>query len=110
MENRIVVKFRNEDIELTIDYDEPDFTFFIQTVIRNHLNVSAENISIECNIDDFDCNEFKEILIEVHNEFKGEIDQFFQNIRSEIRTYYDSESLSEYIIDYIKKNEEKETI
>lgn len=110
MENRIVVKFHNEDIELTIDYDEPDFTFFIQTVIRNHLNVSAENINIECNIDDFDCNEFKEILIEVHNEFKGEIDQFFQNIRSEIRTYYDSESLSEYIIDYIKKNEEKETV
>ena len=102
MENRIVVKFHNEDMELIIDYDEPDFTFFIQTVIRNHLNVSAENISIECNIDDFDCNEFKEILIE--------IDQFFQNIRSEIRTYYDSESLSEYIIDYIKKNEEKETI
>ena len=28
MENRIVVKFHNEDMELIIDYDEPDFTFF----------------------------------------------------------------------------------
>ena len=66
MENRIVVKFHNEDIELTIDYDEPDFTFFIQTVIRNHLNVSAENINIECNIDDFDCNEFILKLMSCH--------------------------------------------
>lgn len=51
----------------------------------------------DTNVEGFDSEEFKEILITVHEEFKGELDLFFENIKKDITTYYDDELSAEII-------------
>ena len=101
MENKINLKFRNEDLEYDLDYDQPNLTELVRFIIQNGISVSQDNLVIESNVAGFDCNEFRDILIEVNDEFKEELQQFYTNIKTEITTYYEDDKLAEAIISRI---------
>ena len=73
-------------------------------IVAEHLLVTKENMEITTENQEFDKEEFMNMLIEVHEEFNEEVDNFFDNIQSEINTYYSDEELSMEIIKRIKEN------
>ena len=104
MENSIKVNLIKESITLEIDFQQPDFSRFVKQVLSQHLDISSSNVMVSSDIDGFDCDEFKDILITVHEEFQKDLDTFYDNIIRDIRTYYD-EDLSTVIINRIKETE-----
>lgn len=73
-------------------------TELVRCIISKPLSVSKENLTITSSVDGFDCEEFLDILIEVNDEFKDELQQFYSNIQKEIKTYYDDDELARAII------------
>ena len=102
MENRVELRFHKEGKLIELDIQQPDLANLIHRIIADHLTVSKENVEITTNNDKFDAEEFLELLIDVHEEFSEEIDKFYENINTEICTYYNDAELSEYIINEIK--------
>lgn len=104
MENKISVCFNKEKDSFVLDISQPDLNGLIHLIIENHYDVSVENVTVTCDDEEaFDCETFKNMLVEVHEEFVLDIDNFFDNIKKDIETYYDDEELSKYIIDVISK-------
>ncbi len=108
MENKIKIVFRKEEIEIELDINQPDLANLVHRIIAEHLQVSKENIDMKSDNNNFDKEEFLELLIEVNDDFIEEIDKFYENIEQEIVTYYNDEELSEHIIDKIKNLYSKE--
>ena len=102
MENNIKIIFQNEDREILLNILQPDLAQVIHIIVSENLVVSKENILIESDNQEFDKDEFLDILVTVYDEFSEEISKFFVNIKEEIKTYYESEELSEEIIKRIK--------
>ena len=98
MENNIHLRFKNEDYDFDLYYDQPNLTELVRCIISKPLSVSKENLTITSSVDGFDCEEFLDILIEVNDEFKDELQQFYSNIQKEIKTYYDDDELARAII------------
>lgn len=109
MENKVLVSFLKENDCFELDINQPDLSGLIHLILKKHIVVTADNISVTCDDeDDFDCELFKDMLIEVHDEFSAEIDTFYKNIKIDISTYYNDEKLSEQIISELLKEENKE--
>lgn len=104
MENKIAILFKKENKTIELDIKQPDLANLVQTIISEHLLVSKNNLEISSNENNFDKEEFLDLLIEVHGEFSDEINKFYENIQKEICTYYKDEKLSETIINKIKNN------
>ena len=102
MENKIEIKFLKENTTIDIDIQQPDLAGLVRKIIAKHLDVSMENMKMSSTNEQFDTDEFSKLLIEVHEEYRCEIDSFFENIEREIRTYYNDEELSKHIISRIK--------
>lgn len=109
MENSIKVNLVKESITLEIDFQQPDFSKFVRQVLAQHLDISSSNVMVSSDVDGFDCDEFKDILITVHEEFQKDLDVFYDNIKKDIRTYYDDD-LSDEIIKRVKENEDLKTV
>ena len=103
MENKINISFIKEEKSIEIDIQQPDLSNLVHKIIAEHLLVSETNIEISTDNDNFDKEEFLQMLIEVHQDFCEEIDKFYKNIDKEIRTYYEDEELSKHIIEKIKE-------
>ncbi len=102
----IKIVFHSENKEYTLDYNQPNLALLIRYIIQNNLNVSPENISVESDIEDFDNEEFKTILVEAHSEFSEELAVFYKNISTTISTYYNDEDLSAEIIRRVTNTQE----
>lgn len=102
MENNIKIIFHNEEREILLNILQPDLAQVIHIIVSENLVVSKENVLIESDNQEFDKDEFLDILVTVYDEFSEEISKFFVNIKEEIKTYYESEELSEEIIKRIK--------
>ena len=98
MENNIKIIFQNEDREILLNILQPDLAQVIHIIVSENLVVSKENELIESDNQEFDKDEFLDILVTVYDEFSEEISKFFVNIKEEIKTYYESEELSDEII------------
>ena len=103
MENKIEILFEDEDFALELDIKQPDLAKVIHEIVSRHLVVSKENVSIRTKSEEFDTEEFLDILVNVYEEFSDEINQFFENIQKDIKTYYEMEELSEEVINRIKE-------
>lgn len=103
MENNIIIKFKKEGEQITLGFDQPNLGELIKKILKENLEVSAENVEVESTVQDFDQKEFKSILVSVHEEFVEEINKFYENIETDIKTYYD-ENLSTEVIRRIKRN------
>lgn len=101
MENKITIHFIAEDIDIELDFEQPDLSMFVKKVLSNHLKVTEDNLQITSTVNAFDTKEFLTIFTSVHEEFEAELDLFFENIEKEISTYYDDD-LSTEIIKRIK--------
>lgn len=103
MENKLKILFKNEQKEMELNITNPDLAQLVHKIVAEQLVVSKENVEILTEEDNFDTEEFLDILVCVYEEFSGEIDKFFTNIKNEIETYYDDEVLGEEIIRRIKE-------
>ena len=86
-------------------YLQPDLAKLIHEIVAYNLHVTKENIDISTENKEFDKDEFLDILINVHEEFMLEIEQFYQNIQQDISTYYSDEELSKIIIQKLREDE-----
>lgn len=102
MENDLCIKFKEENVDITINILQPDLASLIHQIVANDLKVTKENIEISTENVEFDKEEFLEILINVHEEFAQEIEKFYNNIQRDIKTYYSDEELSKMIIQKLK--------
>lgn len=102
MENDLCIKFKEEDRNIIINILQPDLAYLIHEIVANHLKVTKENIEINTENIEFDKDEFLDILISVHEEFVQEINNFYNNIQRDIKTYYADEELSKMIIQKLK--------
>ncbi|MBP3567827.1 MAG: hypothetical protein J6K04_01555 [Lachnospiraceae bacterium] len=104
MENKLKIEFKKEQTEYELNILNPDLAQMIHKIVAENIEVSRENVSISTEEENFDTEEFLDILVSVYEEFCGEIEMFFANIKSEIKTYYDDEALSEEIIRRIQED------
>lgn len=104
MENKIKIVFKKENKEIMLDIANPDFAELIHRIVAEELKMTKENVEITTGVKDFDAEELLDILICVHEEFCEEIETFYTNIKTDIKTYYDDEILGEEIIKRIKEN------
>lgn len=105
MENDLNIKFMQEKKEICINILQPDLAKLIHEIVAYNLHVTKENIDISAENKEFDKDEFLDILINVHEEFMLEIEQFYQNIQQDISTYYSDEELSKIIIQKLREDE-----
>lgn len=111
--NIAVFKFKNENKELELNLDTPNFSNFVKEIIINNYEISESNMDVVLknnNCDGIDVNELKNIVIEIHQQYKNEISKFYENTENEINTYYsDDAELVNEIKKYIEEvsNEEK---
>lgn len=114
MENNIVIfKFLKEHEELALNLDSPNFSDFVKNIINKNYVVSEENISIYTHNDDknIDIDSLKCIVIEVHEKYMKDLDEFYKNIETEISTYYDDEDkLLNEIEEYVRQEKSKDII
>ena len=73
MENKINISFIKEEKNIEIDIQQPDLSNLVHKIIAEHLLVSETNIKISTDNDNFDKEEFLQMLIEVHQDFCEEI-------------------------------------
>lgn len=102
MENDLIIKFKQENLDISINILQPDLANLIHEIVANNLSVTKENVEISTENSEFDKEEFLEILVNVHEEFVQEIEKFYSNIQKDIKTYYSDEELSEMIINKLK--------
>ncbi len=102
MENDLIIKFKRENMDISINILQPDLAKLIHEIVANNLSVTKENVEISTENSEFDKEEFLEILVNVHEEFVQEIEEFYSNIQKDIKTYYSDEELSEMIINRLK--------
>ena len=102
MESKISIHFNQENVDIELDFEQPDLSLFVKKVLAEHLKVTDSNIQITSTVEGFDTKEFTEILVSVHEEFEEELNQFFKNIENEVSTFYDDD-LSTEIISRIKE-------
>ena len=111
--NIAVFKFKSENKELELNLDTPNFSNFVKEIIINNYEISESNMDVVLknnNCDEIDVNELKNIVIEIHQQYKNEISKFYENTKDEISTYYsDDTELVNEIKKYIEEvsNEEK---
>lgn len=110
MGNELIIRFKEENREIVVNILQPDLAQLIHAIVAEHLDVSKENIEINTANNEFDKEEFLDILISVHEEFSQEIDIFYDNIKKDINTYYSYEDLGSFIIDKIKNDQQKKII
>lgn len=114
MENNIVIfKFLKENEELSLNLDSPNFSEFVKNMINKNYNVSEENISTYTLNDNkhIDIDSLKSIVIEVHEKYMKDLDEFYKNIETEISTYYDDEDkLLNEIEEYVRQEKSKDII
>lgn len=103
MENNIKIHFIKENTDILLNIEQPDLTNLIKNIVSKHLEVTKENLEIDA-IDSFDIEEFSNLIVSVNEEFREEIDKFYENINREITTYYEDEVLAKHIIEELKKN------
>lgn len=103
MENKVFINFKEEDVNIEINIQQPDLADLVHRIIAEHLMVTKDNVEVSSDVENFDKEEFLELLIEVHSDFCEEIDKFYENIENEICTYYKDEDLSKHIINKIKE-------
>lgn len=103
MENNIKINFIKENTDILLNIEQPDLTNLIKNIISKHLEVTKENIKVDAD-DTFDIDEFINLILSVHEEFREEIDKFYENINREITTYYEDDVLAKHIIEELKKN------
>lgn len=103
MENKVILNFKKEDVNIEINIQQPDLANLVHRIIAEHLTVTKDNVEISSDEENFDKEEFLELLIEVHSDFCKVIDKFYENIDNEICTYYKDEELSKHIIGKIKE-------
>ena len=103
MENKLKILFKKEQKEVGLNIANPDLAQLVHKVVAERLVVSKENVEILTEDDNFDTEEFLDILVCVYEEFCGEIEKFFTNINNEIKTYYDDEVLGDEIIRRIQE-------
>jgi hypothetical protein len=106
MENDLIIRFEKEDREIVVNISQPDLAQLIHAIVAERLNVSKENIEISTENGEFDKEEFQEILISVHEEFSQEIENFYDNIQKDIKTYYSYEDLGNIIIQKLKQDQQ----
>ena len=68
MENKINISFIKEEKNIEIDIQQPDLSNLVHKIIAEHLLVSETNIEISTDNDNFDKEEFLQMLIEVHQD------------------------------------------
>ena len=68
MENKINISFIKEEKNIEIDIQQPDLSNLVHKIIAEHLLVSETNIKISTDNDNFDKEEFLQMLIEVHQD------------------------------------------
>jgi hypothetical protein len=102
MENKVNIIFKKENVNVEINIRQPDLANLVHRIVAEHLMVSKDNIEISSDEENFDKEEFLELLIEVHEDFCEEINKFYENIDKDICTYYKDEDLSKHIIEKIK--------
>ena len=103
MENKIKIIFEEENKEIELDIANPDLAKLIHVIVAENLKMTRENVKINTNVEKFDAEELLDILVCVHEEFCEEIETFYTNIKTDIKTYYDDEMLGEEIIRRIKE-------
>lgn len=108
MENDLMIKFKQEEVDITINILQPDLAELVHKIVADNLCVTKDNIKIITQNLEFDKEEFIDILINVHEEFVEEIDIFYSNIQRDIKTYYSDDELSEMIIQELKGEDNKE--
>ena len=69
MENNIKIIFQNEDREILLNILQPDLAQVIHIIVSENLVVSKENVLIESDNQEFDKDEFLDILVTVYDEF-----------------------------------------
>lgn len=108
MENNIVIfTFLEENEQLSLDLDSPNFSEFVKRIINKNYKVSNDNILVSLSNSDeknIDTEVLKEIVIEIHKDYNDDLKTFYENIESEISTYYDDEDkLLKEIEDFVKQ-------
>lgn len=103
MENKLNIVFKRENKEITLDIANPDFAELVHKIVAEDLKMTKDNVEISTEVENFDKDELLDILVGVHEEFCEEIETFYTNIKSDIKTYYDDETLGEEIIKRIKE-------
>lgn len=103
MENKVNILFEKENEEIELDISNPDLANLVHIIVSEQLEVTRENLKLTTNVENFDTTEFLDILVSVHNEFQEEIEKFYNNIKTDIKTYYDDETIGEEIIRRIKE-------
>lgn len=104
MENDLCIKFKEENVDVSINILQPDLANLVHEIVAKNLKVTKENVEISTENSEFDKEEFLEILVNVHEEFVQEIERFYSNIQNDIQTYYPDEELSKKIIQKLKEN------
>jgi hypothetical protein len=102
MENELIIKFIEEEKDISLNIMQPDLAKLIHSIVVDELYVTKDNIKITTDSPDFDTEEFRDIFLSVHEEFVEEIETFYKNIQNDISTYYSNSDLSETIINKIK--------
>lgn len=105
MENDLCIKFKEENVDVSINILQPDLANLVHEIVAKNLKVTKENVEISTENSEFDKEEFLEILVNVHEEFVQEIERFYSNIQNDIQTYYPDEELSKKIIQKLKEND-----
>ena len=111
MESNIAIfSFIKENQQLELELDAPNFSEFVKKIIINNYEVSDDNISVELKKSDnenIDLETLKSIVIEVHQGYSEEINQFYENVDKELQTYYfDADELIKVVKEYIQTTNE----
>lgn len=91
--NIVKFVFLKEKKEFCCPLNSFDFSKLVKIIIENNLEVTKENVFLDTEhvSDDVDASILKEMLIEVYEQYKDEINKFYNNIKEEITTYYQDE-------------------
>ena len=102
-ENNICVfTFVKEKQEISLNLDSPNFSEFVKEILENNYDISEENITVSCDDNsEIDTEALKTMLINIHDDYKEELETFFTNITNDISTYADESGISEKLNTYL---------